>query len=68
MENEHLAMVRSLNPAVLGRARLMGQWDGQSEVDDPIGRSRATYESSVQRMSLLAEQWASKMIDMGFVS
>ncbi|WP_159078769.1 arsenate reductase/protein-tyrosine-phosphatase family protein [Orrella marina] len=68
MERDHLASVQSLNPAVLGRARLFGQWDGQSEVDDPVGRSIATYEKSVDRMTVLAGQWAKKMIEMGFVT
>lgn len=68
MERDHLATVQSLNPAVLGRARLFGQWDGQSEVDDPIGRSAETYQRSVDRMTVLTGQWAKKMIEMGFVT
>lgn len=68
MEKEHLARVQSLNPSVLGRSKLMGHWDGQSEVDDPVGRSVSTYEKSLDKMEILAQQWASKMREMGFVS
>ena len=68
MEREHLARVQALNPSILGRAKLMGHWEGQSEVDDPIGRSVSTYEKSLDRMEILAQQWAIKMREMGFVS
>lgn len=67
MERDHMARVQSLNPSAFGRIKLLGHWDGQSEVDDPIGRSQATYESSLDRMDLLTTQWADKLKEMGFI-
>jgi len=68
MERDHLLHVQALNPASMGRVKLLGHWDNQSEVEDPIGRSRKTYESSVDRIQDLTRQWAEKMIDMGIIA
>jgi len=67
MEQDHVARLKSLSPALVGKTRLLGHWEGQTEVDDPIGRSRLTYERSLDQMERLARLWAEKIQQMGLV-
>jgi protein-tyrosine phosphatase len=67
MEQDHMARLKSLSPALVGKTRMMGHWEGQTEIDDPIGRSRQTYERSLDKMERLARLWAEKIQQMGLV-
>lgn len=67
MERDHLSRVQKLSPFASNKTRLFGHWDGQSEVDDPVGRSEQTYSRSLDIMQRLSEQWVDKMLMMGMV-
>jgi protein-tyrosine phosphatase len=68
MERDHMDRVQRLSPYASNKTRLFGHWDGQSEVDDPVGRSEKTYARSLDLMDGMADQWVEKMLMMGMVS
>ena len=67
MERDHMDRVQRLSPYASNKTRLFGQWESQSEVDDPVGRSSGTYAKSLDIMQGMADQWAEKMLMMGMV-
>jgi len=67
MERDHMARVQRLNPLSMNKTRLLGHWENQTEVDDPVGRSEKTYARSLDQMQRLAAQWVEKMSMMGMV-
>ena len=68
MERDHMARVQRLTPYAANKTRLFGHWDGQAEVDDPVGRSEKTYARSLDLMDGMADQWVDKMLMMGMVN
>jgi len=67
MAHDHIERAQRLSPYASNKTRLFGHWDGQSEVDDPVGRSDATYAKSLDIMADMADQWVEKMLMMGMV-
>jgi protein-tyrosine phosphatase len=67
MEHDHMSRVQRLSPYASNKMRLFGHWEGQSEVDDPVGRSEQTYARSLDLMQAMADQWVEKMLMMGMV-
>lgn len=67
MERDHLLRVQHMNPLLSGKVRLLGHFEDQTEVSDPIGQSQAVYVASLDQMQRLATTWANKMQQMGFV-
>jgi protein-tyrosine phosphatase len=67
MERDHLLRVQHMNPVLSGKAHLLGHFDDQAEVSDPIGKAQAVYDASLDQMQRLATTWAQKMQQMGFV-
>lgn len=67
MERDHVERVQRLSPYASNKTRLFGQWQGQADVEDPIGRSSATYARSLDIMDGMADQWVEKMLMMGMV-
>ena len=68
MENNHMQHIHQMNPAVVGRVKLLGNWDNKTEVDDPYRRSEKTYEKSIVQMEQLSSVWVDKMIQTGMVA
>lgn len=67
MERDHVERVQRLSPYASNKTRLFGQWEGQADVEDPIGRSEKTYARSLDIMDAMADQWVDKMLMMGMV-
>jgi len=67
MERDHVERVQRLSPYASNKTRLFGQWEGQADVEDPIGRSSTTYARSLDIMDGMADQWVEKMLMMGMV-
>ena len=68
MERKHIDHVRRASVLAVGKAMLLGHWDGGREVDDPIGRSEEIYRGALDEMDKFSNQWAQKIIDMGMVA
>ena len=67
MERDHLLRVQHMNPVLSGKVRLLGHFEDQTEVSDPIGQAQVVYDTSLDQMQRLAAIWAKKMQQMGFV-
>ena len=67
MSRDHMTRVQKLNPLSMNKTRLLGHWENQAEVDDPVGRSTQTYARSLDEMQRLTDQWVEKMSMMGMV-
>lgn len=68
MERRHVEQVRKLNPLSVGKIMLLGHWNSQNEVSDPIGQSREAYIAALDVMQMYAKQWTTKMIDIGMIA
>ena len=68
MEQDHMERVRRLSVLALGKAMLVGHWDGRKEISDPIGQAQEVYEAALVEMQKCSNQWAAKLIDMGMVA
>ena len=68
MERSHIDHVRRTSVLSVGKTMLLGHWDGEQEVNDPIGQSREIYMGSLDEMEQFSNQWAQKIIDMGMVA
>jgi len=66
MERDHLLRVQHMNPVLSGKAHLLGHFDDQAEVSDPIGQAQVVFDASLDQMQRLATTWAQKMQQMGF--
>lgn len=67
MEQRHVQQILAMDPVLVSKVKLYGHWDGQKDVDDPIGRSRETYERSVDEIVRLADVWYEKILKSGLL-
>ena len=65
MENKHIELAEAMQMNARGKVKLLGHWNGGSEVADPIGLSPIFYENAIDQMQLMAKQWSEKIALLG---
>lgn len=68
MERHHLEQVCKINPIATGKTMLLGHWNGESEVADPVGQSNETYMNSIDEIHEFCQKWVEKIITAGLVA
>jgi protein-tyrosine phosphatase len=65
MEQEHLNWVLKAQPTATGKAKLLGHWDGQKGVMDPINGPKEGYTQALDLIETYCQQWADKIVNLG---
>lgn len=66
MEAEHLNWILKVQPAATGKVKLLGHWDSQKGVTDPINGPKEGYTQALDLIETYSGQWANKIISLGF--
>jgi protein-tyrosine phosphatase len=61
MENRHKQWIMQNFPAYSGKVWLMGHWNGQSEVADPIGQGPAEFDACLKVLESEIDLWLPKL-------
>ncbi|MDP3272182.1 hypothetical protein [Limnobacter sp.] len=61
MENRHKQWIMQNFPAYSGKVWLMGHWNGQSEVADPIGQGPAEFDACLRVLESEIDLWLPKL-------
>ena len=61
MENRHKQWIMQNFPAYSGKVWLMGHWNGQSEVDDPIGKGPDEFDACLLVLEKNIDLWLPKL-------
>ena len=65
MEQEHLEWIKKVQPTATGKAKLLGHWDGQKGVLDPINGPKEGYTEALNIIEKYSNQWADKIVSLG---
>jgi protein-tyrosine phosphatase len=57
MEKSHLAAIGRSAPEVSGKAFLLGKWQADTEIPDPYGQSRASFDHVFQLIDKGVSGW-----------
>jgi len=68
MEQDHLDWIKRTQPTATGKAKLLGHWDGQKGVLDPINGPKAGYQDALNIIESYCQQWAEKITTLGLCS
>ena len=68
MEQEHLDWIKRAQPTATGKAKLLGHWDGQKGVRDPINGPKEGYQEALSTIDAYCRQWAEKITTLGLCS
>lgn len=66
MEQEHLDWILKVQPAATGKVKLLGHWDGQKGVTDPINGPKEDYSQALDLIETYCQHWADKIVSLGF--
>lgn len=61
MENRHKQWIMQNFPAYSGKVWLMGHWNGQAEVDDPIGKGPSDFDACLKVLEQDIDLWLPKL-------
>ena len=65
MEQAHLSWILKTQPTATGKAKLLGHWDGQKGVVDPINGPKEGYAQALDLIETYCQQWADKIASLG---
>jgi len=65
MEQVHLDWIERVQPTSTGKAKLLGHWDSQKGVIDPINGPKEGYTQALDLIEIYCQQWANKMVGLG---
>lgn len=65
MEQDHLNWILRAQPTATGKAKLLGHWDGQKGVVDPINGPKEGYTQALGLIETYCQQWADKIVSLG---
>ena len=68
MEQDHLDWIKRASPTSIGKTKLLGHWDGQAGVLDPINGPEEGYSQCLDLMDEYCHQWADKVVSLGLCS
>jgi len=68
MEQDHLDWIKRASPTSTGKTKLLGHWDGQAGVLDPINGPEEGYSQCLDLMDAYCQQWANKVLALGLCS
>jgi protein-tyrosine phosphatase len=68
MEQDHLDWIKKTSPTSIGKVKLLGHWDGQAGVIDPINGPEEGYRECLNLMDQYCLQWADKIVQLGLCS
>lgn len=57
MERSHLEFIRARFPSATGKTFLLGRWQGEFEIPDPLGRPRETFEHLYRAIERATHRW-----------
>lgn len=57
MERSHLEFIRARFPSATGKTFLLGRWQGEFEMPDPLGRPRETFERLYRAIGRATHRW-----------
>lgn len=57
MERQHLEFIRARFPSATGKTFLLGRWQGEFEMPDPLGRPRETFEHLYRAIERATHRW-----------
>mgnify|MGYP003586082476 CR=1 FL=1 len=67
MEKMHMLSIRRADPVAVGKTMLLGHWEGQKEVQDPVGESVDVYKNALLEIERFSQQWANKIVTSGMI-
>ena len=57
MERKHLDFIRSCVPSAAGKTFLLGKWQGECEIPDPLGKPMEAFDRLYQSIEIAADSW-----------
>lgn len=61
MENKHRHSIEKIDPSALGKVFLLGKWNGNKEIPDPIGKSDEVFNHVHQLIADSVQQWVTAL-------
>lgn len=61
MEKRHMAALHAIAPHARGRSFLLGRWIRDTEIPDPYGQSRETFERTCVLIERALEGWQARL-------
>lgn len=58
MERAQLEYIRARFPSVTGKTFLLGKWQGEFELPDPLGKPRENFEHLYRAVDMAARRWS----------
>jgi len=61
MEPRHRTVVQEMDPTARGKTFLLGHWQGERPIDDPIGKDAEAFEQAYQAINAAVATWADRL-------
>lgn len=61
MEKSHVGFIRAYAPEATGKTFLLGRWQGDFEIPDPLGKPRESFDHVYRMTELALHRWRALM-------
>lgn len=61
MERAHVDFIRAFAPAATGKTFLLGRWQGDFEIPDPLGKPQESFDRVFRMIELALHRWRALM-------
>lgn len=61
MERSHIHFIRAFAPAATGKIFLLGKWQGDFEIPDPLGKPQESFDHVYRMIELALHRWRAVM-------
>jgi len=67
MEQSHLRDMHARYPAAVGKTFLLGQWQNNAEIPDPVNEPLSVFEQTWQQCSIGVRDWLDRLHQVGLI-